>query len=40
MYALDMAIDLSFLTGREAIKIAIEEYQVIFVFGRVAQPLI
>jgi Family of unknown function (DUF6188) len=32
MYGLDMTIDLSFLIGREAIQIAIGQYQVIFAF--------
>ena len=32
MYGLDMTIDLSFLIGREAIHIAIGQYQVIFAF--------
>ena len=32
MYGLDMAIDLSFLIGREAIQIAVGQFQVIFNF--------
>ena len=32
MYGLDMTMDLSFLVGREAIQIAIGQYQVIFNF--------
>lgn len=32
MYGLDMAIDLSFLIGRETIQIAVGQFQVIFNF--------
>jgi hypothetical protein len=32
MYGLDMTIDLSFLIGREAVQIAIGQFQVIFAF--------
>jgi len=32
MYGLDITIDLSFLIGREAVQIAIGQYQVIFAF--------